>query len=82
MSIPHIYAKSDTDAFFGVGYAHAQDRLFQIDMQRRLAAGRLSELVGETALPLDRFFRTLGFRFAIQSLSLVARIKPLTHDTW
>ena len=55
-----IRAGSEADAAFAMGYAHAQDRLFQMDLTRRLAAGRLSEIVGPATLPTDRFMRRLG----------------------
>ena len=59
--IPHIFAGSETDAYFGLGYVHAQDRLWQMEMMRRLGAGRLSEVVGAAGLRADRFMRVLGF---------------------
>src|SRR5688572_20765941 len=58
--IPHIFAASERDAWFALGYAHAQDRLWQMEFQRRVAAGRLSEFLGERALDTDRLMRTLG----------------------
>ena len=58
--IPHIRAASEEDAYFGLGFAHAQDRLWQMEFQRRIARGRLSELLGPRALDTDRLFRTLG----------------------
>ena len=58
--VPHIFAQTLEDASFALGFAHAQDRLFQMDLQRRLAAGRLAEIVGSVALPSDRVMRTLG----------------------
>ncbi len=60
--IPHIYAQSEEDAYTALGYVHAQERLFQMELIRRLASGRLAEVFGEAALPSDRFFRTLSFR--------------------
>ena len=60
--IPHIYAKNEEDLFYAFGYVHAQDRLFQMEILRRLADGRLSELFGDAALKSDRFFRMLSFR--------------------
>ena len=57
--VPHIYAQNMDDLFFAQGFIHAQERLFQMDFQRRIAAGRLSEILGEVALPLDRWMRTL-----------------------
>ncbi len=64
--IPHIYAENDSDLFFALGYVHAQDRLFQMDLQRRLPSGRLSEIVGEAAYESDTFYRTLGMHRAAQ----------------
>src|SRR5262245_51982761 len=49
-----IRAKTEADAYYGLGYAHAQDRLFQMDLMRRLGAGRLSEVVGSAALGADK----------------------------
>ncbi|MGI9026748.1 MAG: penicillin acylase family protein [Burkholderiaceae bacterium] len=58
--IPHIYAASDDDAWFALGFVHAQDRLWQMEMNRRTAAGRLAEVLGPGALDTDRLLRTLG----------------------
>jgi penicillin amidase len=60
--IPHIYAGSIEDAHYALGFVHAQDRLWQMEMSRRLAAGRLAEILGRPALETDRFLRTLGVR--------------------
>tara|TARA_R110002051_G_scaffold140454_5_gene213334 strand:+ start:27196 stop:29688 length:2493 start_codon:yes stop_codon:yes gene_type:complete len=65
--VPHIDAQNDHDAYRALGYLHAQDRLFQMDMLRRIGAGRLSELFGQDTFETDRFFRSLGIsRFARQ----------------
>lgn len=65
--VPHIDARNDHDAYLALGYLHAQDRLFQMDMLRRIGAGRLSELYGQETFETDRFFRSLGIsRFARQ----------------
>lgn len=56
----HIQAASDDDAFFAVGYAQAQDRLWQLELQRRLARGRVSEIFGKDSVDTDVWFRTLG----------------------
>ncbi len=61
-AIPHLYAKSWDDAWFALGFVHAQDRLWQMEMNRRIAAGRLAEVVGERGLEVDKFMRTLGMR--------------------
>ncbi len=58
--IPHIYAQSDEAAYFALGFVHAQDRLWQMEFQRRLGAGRLAEVVGKGAINFDKFFRTLS----------------------
>ncbi len=60
--IPHIYAASLEDAHFALGFVHAQDRLWQMEMSRRLGSGRLAEILGPNALEADRFMRTLGLR--------------------
>lgn len=60
--IPHIYAKSSNDAYFALGYVHAQDRLWQLELNRRIPAGRMAEILGPNALDTDRFIRTLGVR--------------------
>lgn len=58
--VPLITAGDDEDAVFGLGFAHAQDRLFQMETMRRYGAGRLSEIFGEAALGIDRQMRVLG----------------------
>jgi penicillin amidase len=58
--IPHIYAQNANDAYFSLGYLHAQERLFQMEIIKRVASGRLAEIVGDKALKSDKFFRTLG----------------------
>jgi penicillin amidase len=65
--IPTITAASDEDAAFGLGYAHAQDRLFQMELQRRYGAGRLAELFGEAAAPIDTQMRVLGLYRAAEA---------------
>ncbi len=58
--VPHIYAKSEEDAYFALGYVHAQDRLFQMELLRRVGGGRLAEILGKDLIPTDKLFRTLG----------------------
>ncbi|MEW6284157.1 MAG: penicillin acylase family protein, partial [Candidatus Eremiobacterota bacterium] len=60
--IPHIAASSLRDAFMAQGYCHARDRLWQMDLTRRVASGWLSEAFGSQALPVDRFMRRIGLR--------------------
>jgi penicillin amidase len=64
-----IRAESEADAFTALGFVHAQDRLAQMDLMRRMGAGRLSEVLGERTVKLDRLMRTLGlYRLAEGSL--------------
>lgn len=58
--IPMIKAESDEDAAFAIGFVHAQERLFQMDMARRAGEGRLSEVLGSSTLTFDKMFRTVG----------------------
>ncbi len=58
-AVPHILATEDADAFFGLGFVHAQDRLWQMTLMRRTAQGRLSELFGAETLAIDRLMRAL-----------------------
>ena len=58
--VPHIFADHRADALFGLGFVHAQDRLWQMELQRRTGQGRLAEILGRRVLALDRFMRTLG----------------------
>ena len=60
-AIPHIFATTKRDALYGLGYVHAQDRLWQMEFQRRIGFGRLSEVLGAVTVPQDRFLRTVGF---------------------
>ncbi len=60
--VPHIYAGSIEDAQFGLGFVHAQDRLWQMEMNRRIGSGRMSEALGAATLDADRFLRALGVR--------------------
>ncbi|MEM9395376.1 MAG: penicillin acylase family protein [Pseudomonadota bacterium] len=66
-NVPHIFGESDADVFFGLGYAHAQDRLWQMMMLRRTAQGRLSELFGTRTLPVDMLLRRFDFYTLAQS---------------
>lgn len=72
--VPSIVAQSDQDAFFAMGYVHAQDRLWQLEFQRRLATGRLSEVFGYHLLTQDKWMRTLGLRQAAELVE--AQLSP------
>ena len=68
-AVPHIFGETDSDVFFGLGYAHAQDRLWQMTMLRRTAQGRLSEVFGTRTVGIDRLLRRLDlYRLAQQSV--------------
>ena len=58
--VPHIYADTQKDAMTTLGYVHAQDRLWQMELMRRIAPGRLSEIFGNPALKTDKFFAGIG----------------------
>ena len=64
--VPHIYAQNEHDLFFGQGYVHAQDRLWQMEFNRRVGRGTLSAILGEATLDTDRFLRTIGLRRAAE----------------
>jgi len=75
--VPHLRASSLGDMFFAQGYVTAQDRLWQMDLSRRLAEGELAEVFGERALALDLENRTLGFRQVSQRA--LAELSPAEH---
>ncbi|WP_095954889.1 penicillin acylase family protein [Flavobacterium sp. ACN6] len=62
--VPHIYADSEKDAMTALGYVHAQERLWQMELLRRIAPGRLSEIFGSVALQNDKFFAGIGIEEA------------------
>src|SRR5260221_4605372 len=77
LGIAHINARNEHDLFFLQGYVHAQDRLFQMDMNRRIGSGTLAELLGEGALPTDVQLRTIGLhRAAERSFAAPSRRAP------
>jgi penicillin amidase len=65
--IPRIHAANDRDAAAALGFVHARDRMFEMELMRRNAAGRLSQIAGPATLPLDRMMRTLGLRRAAEA---------------
>ena len=74
--VPRIRAGSELDAAAALGFVHARDRMFQMELMRRAASGRLSEIAGAATLPLDRMMRTLGLR-----QRAVADLAALPADT-
>lgn len=77
--VPHIRAEHETDLYRALGYVHAQDRLFQMELARRLARGELAEILGPKLLDTDRLFRTLGLR--AHADSYVTRMDPAKPAT-
>jgi penicillin G amidase len=65
--VPHIYAHNTPDLVLAQGFIHAQERLWQMDFNRRLVAGRLSEILGSISVPMDRWMRTLTMRRVAES---------------
>ena len=70
-AVPHIFGQSDADVFYGLGVAHAQDRLWQMLMMRRTAQGRLSEIFGPATLQIDDLLRRLDV-YQLASASVAA----------
>ncbi|MEO0918586.1 MAG: penicillin acylase family protein, partial [Pseudomonadota bacterium] len=70
--VPHIFGETDEDVFFGLGLAHAQDRLWQMTMLRRTAQGRLSELFGTRTVRIDELLRRFDF-YALSVRSAAAQ---------
>lgn len=74
LGVPHVWARNQDDLFRAMGYVHAQDRLFQMEMFRRVADGRLAEILGKDLVDTDKFLRTVGMgRSAAQN---EARLAP------
>lgn len=79
LGVPHVWAGSLADAVLVQGYLHATDRLWQLEMFRRVAQGRLSELFGEQTLDADRFLRTLGLERAGRETAIGADTRALVE---
>ncbi len=75
--IPFIITEDEEDAIFALGYVHAQERLFQMDITRRAGEGKLSEILGSKTIPFDKMFRTMGlYKLVEKSL---AKLNPLSQ---
>jgi penicillin G amidase len=77
--VPHIRAESEADLYRALGYVHAQDRLFQMEILRRLSRGELAEVLGPKLLETDRLFRALAIRE--QADRVAAKLDPLAPST-
>jgi len=76
--IPHIYGENEADVFRALGYVHAQDRLWQMELLRRVGRGGLSEVFGKDLLDTDRFFLSLGI--AAASKKAIARLDTTSEE--
>ena len=72
--VPHVLARNEEDALFALGYVHAEDRLWQMEMNRRIGAGRLAEVLGTPALATDRLLRVLGLHH--RAKATLAHLSP------
>ena len=77
--IPHIFAENDHDLYFVQGYITARDRLWQMDIQTRSAAGRLSEIAGPKALDIDRYHRRMGMVYGAENTLRGVMKDPVTR---
>lgn len=80
LAIPHVFAQNDHDLYFVQGYLTARDRLWQMEFQTHAAAGRVSEIVGDKALELDRFNRHLGMGYGAEQTLKGMQADPTTRD--
>jgi penicillin amidase len=76
--MPHIYAKTDEDASFALGYCMAQDRLFHMDLMRRAARGKLAEILGKDLVPADKYFRTITAGKPIEEIAAAHKHETLS----
>ena len=76
LAVPYIIAQNDEDAAFALGYLHAQERLFVMDIARRAGEGRLSEILGQEAIPFDKMFLTVGLKR--NSLENLEKLNPVS----
>ena len=78
LGVATVSGSSRSDVAFGTGYVHAQDRYFQMDLARRMASGRLAELLGDAALDLDR--RNRIHRFEVVAAEVLGRLPPAERE--
>ena len=77
--IPHIEAENEEDLYFAQGFIIARDRLWQLDFQTRFAAGRLSEVIGEKAIDLDKYNRRMGMGFGARNMEAFVKKDRQMH---
>ena len=78
--VPHIFADNNHDLYLAQGYIHAKYRLWQMEFQTHAAAGRISELIGERALPYDRQQRRFGMAFAAECAEEAMMADPMMKE--
>ena len=76
MDVPYIVAENDIDAAFALGYVHAEDRMFSMDLIRRAGEGKLSEIIGSETVPFDKMFLTIGIKRT--SEEILSQLDPVT----
>ena len=79
-AVPHVFAQNDHDLYFAQGYLTARDRLWQMEFQTHAAAGRVSEIVGDRAVELDRFNRHLGMVYGAEQTLKGMQNDPTTRE--
>lgn len=83
LGVTKIQAENDNDVFFALGYAHAQDRLWQLELQRRMSRGQLAEVFGKSSVPFDIYIRTLAIHeHAQKSLSTLSEAALASLDAY
>jgi len=81
--VPHVFARSESDLAFALGFLHAEERLWQMETSRRVGRGTLSEILGRRTLKTDRFLRTVGFaRAAEQALEALPEAERLLLEAY
>ncbi len=80
LGVPHVFAQNDYDIYFAQGYVTAKDRLWQMEFQTHAAAGRVSELVGERAIELDKFNRRLGMGYGAEVAEKAMNADPVSKE--
>ncbi|MFY0686320.1 MAG: penicillin acylase family protein [Cyclobacteriaceae bacterium] len=78
--IPHVYAENERDLYYSLGYVQAQDRLWQMDLLRRVGSGRLAEILGPDLVGVDKLFRSLGINAKAADQAKTLAQNPQMHE--
>ena len=82
-AVPYILAKTESDAAFALGYVHAQERMFQMDITRRAGEGRLSEILGTKTIAIDKMFKTVGlYRAALEQYGQLDTLSKKMYEAY